>query len=147
MHILCTYESLFSLMPFDSRRMSHWKCNVRMNPHVRLFICWAVGPCRSVCHNFLKGWEVPLPCFYRSTCLFMNQRVVFPKGVIDTSGSALLTIRNTYNMHTYIRHLYIRTNLQHTLSQITYVNKCSKIMYAKKGRQTYLLISQIGLYS
>ena len=25
---------------------------------------------RSVCHDFLKGREVPLPCFYRSTIFF-----------------------------------------------------------------------------
>ena len=30
---------------------------------------WSVG--WPVCHNFLKGREVSLPCSYRSTCLFV----------------------------------------------------------------------------
>ena len=34
-------------------------------------IGWLVG--QSVCHNFLKGQEVSLPCSYRSTCLIQNR--------------------------------------------------------------------------
>ena len=48
----------------------YWKCNFPMTPHVRLLVGWLVGRSvgRSVCHNFLKGREVTLPCSYRSTC-------------------------------------------------------------------------------
>ena len=38
----------------------NWKCNFPMTPHVRPFVGWLV--CMSVCHNFLKGREVTLPC-------------------------------------------------------------------------------------
>ena len=34
----------------------------------------SVGRSVSVCHNFLKGREVTLPCFYRSTCLSIMRR-------------------------------------------------------------------------
>ena len=46
---------------------SFQKCNFLMNHPVRR----SVG--RSVCHNFLKGRRVTLPCFYRSTW-FISQR-------------------------------------------------------------------------
>ena len=41
-----------------------------MNPHVRLLVGWWVYGMvrRMVCHNFLKGQEVTLPCSYRSSC-------------------------------------------------------------------------------
>ena len=31
---------------------------------------WLVG--RPVCHNFLNGWKISLPCFYRSTCFVIT---------------------------------------------------------------------------
>ena len=45
----------------------YWSCNIPINydpscPSVGRLVGW------SVCHNFLKGWEVTLPCSYRSTC-------------------------------------------------------------------------------
>ena len=30
--------------------------------------------CRSVCHNFLKRWEITFPCSYRSTIIFFGGR-------------------------------------------------------------------------
>ena len=44
----------------------YWKCNFPMNPYVRLSVGWLVGRSffRSVCHSFLKGREVKLPCSY-----------------------------------------------------------------------------------
>ena len=40
---------------------------------VRLSVGWLVGRsvCSSVYHNFLKGREVTLPCYYQSTCSSM----------------------------------------------------------------------------
>ena len=49
------------------------KCNFPMTPPVRPLVGqsvgWAVSKFvdRSVCHNFLKGREVTLPCYYRGT--------------------------------------------------------------------------------
>ena len=43
-----------------------WKCNFPMTPHP--FVSWSVG--RSVCHNFLKGQEVTLPCSNRRTFFY-----------------------------------------------------------------------------
>ena len=34
---------------------------------LRWLVVWLVG--RSVGHNFLRGWQVSLPCSYRRTCL------------------------------------------------------------------------------
>ena len=31
---------------------------------------WLVG--RPVCHNFLNGWKISIPCFYRSTCFVIT---------------------------------------------------------------------------
>ena len=42
-----------------------WKCNFPMTPPARP----SVGG-RSVCHKFVKGWAVPLPCSCRSACFF-----------------------------------------------------------------------------
>ena len=71
---------------------AYWKCNFTMKPHICLLVGWSVGWLvgwftvwlvrwsagwlagwlvswsggRSVCHNFLKGREVTLPCSYPS---------------------------------------------------------------------------------
>ena len=45
-------------------------------PRVRWLVGWSAGRtvgC-SAFHNFLKGREVTLPCFYQSTCLFKNMK-------------------------------------------------------------------------
>ena len=50
--------------------------NFSMTPHARLSVGWLVGWSvglwvgRPVCHNFLTGREVTLPCSYWNKCLF-----------------------------------------------------------------------------
>ena len=45
--------------------LPYWKLNFPITWSVRLSsVGWSVG--WSVCHNFLKEWEVSLPCSYRS---------------------------------------------------------------------------------
>ena len=38
--------------------------------YVRLLVGWCVG--LPVCHNFLNGREVTLPCSYQCTCFFFS---------------------------------------------------------------------------
>ena len=65
----------------DANHLKKMKCNFPMIPSVRLSVCWLlgwlIGPLvgMSVCHNFLTGREVTLPCSYRSTCFLQHQPI------------------------------------------------------------------------
>ena len=38
------------------------------------YVCLLFG--RAVCHNFFKGREVPLPCFYRNNCFILKDTYI-----------------------------------------------------------------------
>ena len=80
----------------------YWKCNLWPG----LSVCW-VG--RSVWHNFLKGWEVVLPCSFSYTCLPFRLEcwTMSASGIQEARLRAQSECNNTsaFYRHTYMLYM------------------------------------------
>ena len=97
----------FSLLPF---LFGYCKCNFPRNSSDRLLVGLLAGRSvgllvgRSVCHTYLKDWEVTLPRIYRSTYPSPSPSSSSP------SSSALPSFISIFSIgHLYIHFIYIYT--------------------------------------
>ena len=83
----CIYSSIYLSIYFylsiylSSHTIVQWKCNFLLTP---LSVCRLFGPFLvgllldgpSVCHDFLKGWEVKLPCSFLLPWFLDNLEII-----------------------------------------------------------------------
>ena len=76
-----------------------WKWNFPMTQSFCLSVGWLVG--RSVFHNFLKGWIVSLPCFYRITCFIITAKELMNELHIKFIKRIFILIRISYSCYKF----------------------------------------------